>query len=693
MKKLLLKFLLVSSLMGISSIGADESNLNIYEDQQSDPFVRYIDVQNLRLYSLDEVSNKFLKNVAKTYLLMLKTNSQIDPEMRAEYLKITKNNYVYQRIGLEGTDYYEKKFNTSFNNLPQSRIVENGPFRENITDYIWEYRRENTKPEQITEVIEHLLHTITNVAFSIQYSDWDWRNPSSMINLATQEAIDKGIFNISGYKEILDRGDEDGFNKAITTEFAYWLIAVEWGLGDFIGIPNDEFRIGNRKEISEKLPLGHRMYKCYVEKILSPPDLKSLLSIFPTNGKTNNQDSTNKIEDYNCDQNINLNQEINLNINENISLNQEINLNIEETCNRQIKGFWEDYLELNKSEFNSRGYLFIVAGEDDRCEYGVGINENDAFIDCTKWKEENNIIGKCMPYAKDGKVLLDKHSNNDEAKQTNNVEAKPTNNIFKSKESKNLSSWECMRGSFDKFVEVFGVYVVGSPRAPMDKVLHTAGVLAQYLDNDEDGQPDDPKITSYLSSNNYIVPVWSSNDRDKFWQSASGSICEDNIGMAASMYYDEDQWAIGGIKKTGQWDTNLEEVWHVVSAGWYEVYPEYFGNNSSKLLDAMNKARGGFFKNIPSKYPKNAWYAYNDETCSYECQAHEYFYWILMANINALDRSYTDKCRPNDEWNVCNKSELKEIDFLAFELLNSYNFILPTQIPDGKYKANAINIY
>ena len=64
-----------------------------------------------------------------------------------------------------------------------------------------------------------------------------------------------------------------------------------------------------------------------------------------------------------------------------------------------------------------------------------------------------------------------------------------------------------------------------------------------------------------------------------------------------------------------------------------------------------------------------------------------------MANINALDRSYTDKCSPNDEWNICNKSELKEIDFLAFELLNSYNFILPTQIPDGKYKANAINIY
>ncbi len=32
------------------------------------------------------------------------------------------------------------------------------------------------------------------------------------------------------------------------------------------------------------------------------------------------------------------------------------------------------------------------------------------------------------------------------------------------------------------------------------------------------------------------------------------------------MYFDEDQWAIGGIQKTGLWDTNLEEVWHVVSS-------------------------------------------------------------------------------------------------------------------------------
>ena len=265
-----------------------------------------------------------------------------------------------------------------------------------------------------------------------------------------------------------------------------------------------------------------------------------------------------------------------------------------------------------------------------------------------------------------------------------------TENLTQNDES-TKHKFECMNQTFDKLINVFGVYVAGSNKAPMDKVMHTAGVLAQYLDNDEDGQPDDPKIVSYLSDHNYIVPVWSERDREKFWENAQGTACKDNIGMAASMYYDEDQWAIGGIKKTGQWDTNLEEVWHVVSAGWYEVYPEYFGNNGSKLHDAMNKARGGYFRNVPSKYPKNAWYSYNDESCRYECQAHEYFYWILMANINALDPSLTNKCnRSKDEWHICNKSELREQDVLAYELLNNNDFVLPTQIPDGEYMSKEI---
>ncbi|GIR15083.1 MAG: hypothetical protein CM15mP26_2030 [Actinomycetota bacterium] len=38
-----------------------------------------------------------------------------------------------------------------------------GPYRDNMTDYIWEVPDANTD-EKIGEIVEHLLHTITNVA-------------------------------------------------------------------------------------------------------------------------------------------------------------------------------------------------------------------------------------------------------------------------------------------------------------------------------------------------------------------------------------------------------------------------------------------------------------------------------------------------------------------------------------------------
>jgi len=249
---------------------------------------------------------------------------------------------------------------------------------------------------------------------------------------------------------------------------------------------------------------------------------------------------------------------------------------------------------------------------------------------------------------------------------------------------------QCLNSSFDKFIDVFGMYVIGTPGAPLGYVEHTANVLAQYIDNDEDGFPDDSKVLSFLVDDNYVVPVWNESDRDPFFEGIRGTYCEDNLSMAASMYYEYDQWAIGGIEKQGTWDTNLEEVWHVVSVGWYNSYPTYFGDSpgTSKLTAAMDLARGGQFETIPASYPRKAWYRYYDETCSYGCQVHEYFYWLLMANIGALEDALTSKCQDvEDEWYLCTKAQMEETDALAFDLFNNQGFNLPTNIPDGSYQS------
>ena len=51
---------------------------------------------------------------------------------------------------------------------------------------------------------------------------------------------------------------------------------------------------------------------------------------------------------------------------------------------------------------------------------------------------------------------------------------------------------------FSKYVGVFGVIVLGAPDTPDADILHAAGVLAQYLDNDEDGSPDNPLVVEMM---------------------------------------------------------------------------------------------------------------------------------------------------------------------------------------------------
>ena len=277
---------------------------------------------------------------------------------------------------------------------------------------------------------------------------------------------------------------------------------------------------------------------------------------------------------------------------------------------------------------------------------------------------------------------------------TNETEEAPSESNF-TFEILSEHPFECMNGNvFDKFINVLGVYVVGTPEASLEYFNHTAHVTAQYIDNDEDGVADDPEVLKFLVDHNFVVPVWSEDDHEDFWDGARGTYCEDNIGMAASMYYEYDEWALGGIEEAGTWDTNLEEVWHIISVGWYQTYPEFMGvefdgNGDvilSNLTEAMDAARGGQFMSIPDEYPEEAWYAYYDDTCDYHCQAHEYFYWILMANIGALDASLTDKCEDSkDEWYVCTKTDLETVDVLAYDLFNNQGFNLPTVIPDGSY--------
>ena len=114
-------------------------------------------------------------------------------------------------------------------------------------------------------------------------------------------------------------------------------------------------------------------------------------------------------------------------------------------------------------------------------------------------------------------------------------------------------------------------------------------MLAEYIDNNADGLPDDRAVLEHLKSQNLLVPVWVMSTREQFNQNRRGTECEDGVTLVASMYYDQDQWAIGGIASAGKWDTNLEEIWHIVSI-WVSPATSNVPDTSVSVRDGLSSA-------------------------------------------------------------------------------------------------------
>ena len=192
---------------------------------------------------------------------------------------------------------------------------------------------------------------------------------------------------------------------------------------------------------------------------------------------------------------------------------------------------------------------------------------------------------------------------------------------------------------FTKYVRVldcFNIYAESS--IPDAKVLHAASIAAELLDNNEDGEVDDPLLKDELNANGALIPIFAydgSPAMDNFFDNYNGN------GAAAVLWSNEID-----PNNPGYWgaDATVEEIVHVINVvGHTNIYPDAFSlqPNSSLLTEAMDIARGGQFIQHPSSYPEEAWYHYDDYTCDYECMAVEYLYWCIVTDMGILSDNQT----------------------------------------------------
>ena len=120
------------------------------------------------------------------------------------------------------------------------------------------------------------------------------------------------------------------------------------------------------------------------------------------------------------------------------------------------------------------------------------------------------------------------------------------------------------------------------------------------------------------------------------------------------------------------------------------VYPEVFGEfRGSQLANAMDAARGGYFRTPPRSYPPGAWYTYNDRTCTYACQITEYIYWALTSLLGAQDFPGRREEIEN-EWQLNTAATLLSRDRAVVQVLKDTDYNLPTRLPDGNYASNSV---
>ena len=231
---------------------------------------------------------------------------------------------------------------------------------------------------------------------------------------------------------------------------------------------------------------------------------------------------------------------------------------------------------------------------------------------------------------------------------------------------------------FCKTTEVFGVKIYATENVANDKIFHAASVLAQYLDNDEDGVVDNELVLNELVEKKvWLLMVENESELD-------AAIRIPPMGKPFQDLHDEEVTLINGSPR---FDASLEEVLHLITQhGYAEVYPNIFGENKdSEIAKAMDMARGGYFKNVPNSYPSNAWYTYDDKTCDYSCQITEYTYWALTSILGG--QNYPGRLDEiKQEWRLNTKEKIKNNDPIVFSLMTDPQFSLPTNIPDGKYR-------
>ena len=135
---------------------------------------------------------------------------------------------------------------------------------------------------QIIEVIEHLLHAVSDVGFTKAmpcYFSPD-KKKKSLLNYAMEEAIKNKVYVVTSYDKMKSASLEIRHRIKIQ-EYFYWLVTTAWGYQDLYGKKEAEWAVTTWSKLAacDKNPIGVDLYNNVISKIISKPSLATITAL------------------------------------------------------------------------------------------------------------------------------------------------------------------------------------------------------------------------------------------------------------------------------------------------------------------------------------------------------------------------------------------------------------------------------
>jgi len=223
------------------------------------PFTKKLDVCGITLIAGDKISNSFMENVALTIKEIFIVNENTDTLLQQILLT---NLYQYKTVIplFYGEDWsIEPENESAWDALGAEKSV---------CDIIME-----GVPNPVMEVVEHILHHLTDIGLHYTYpADWGLTFSSRLYN-ETQEAVSLGYYDIAQYSDIVETGVR---NRVILQEYAYWIIYTAWDLRENYGPDQSEWSIVTGSELQSKLPESYALFQETIPSVMTCPSQETL---------------------------------------------------------------------------------------------------------------------------------------------------------------------------------------------------------------------------------------------------------------------------------------------------------------------------------------------------------------------------------------------------------------------------------